>query len=564
MSTLAHRSTFTVHDADTMLDTVRCVSARWLTDKFGSNGAPTGTGQRHITPSTVLLTEAAYDATGAEYATRMQLREYKAAATWRTTVTAIRSPTGEGTVGVDLECFPNGRNRLHTTAKPKIVRELIAELDATDGPSRLTPEALRVTADQVPDLVDILRDPQRRKPLLIAARPTRSHPLWTERVAGTVHAIAGDASAYLLWDLPAVDQFREAIGYSHRVNAGAARVYLPMVNPAWVPDGARHRVLGAPRWTNPDDKALRSIATSVLTLAREQELPQRLAAVEFPDPVAEQHQERQEALGAARLAPSAPGTPPADLRAEVTLLNGLLSQADEELTELARTKSLTERANASALGELAVVAAERDAEAEDHLVTLEALEQSRTESDRLRTLLLRQDRHGEAAEAATCFPGVPASFEELWERLGEWERLVITADRRTALGLDVHPGARVWAAKAWTALGSLDSYAAAAAEGFNGGFYQFCLTPPSGARPYPVRQLAMTESTATMRQYGHQRLFPGPDGRRTEMQAHLKLGARGASPRLYFLDEAKGPEGSGAGRVVIGYVGPHLHNQITN
>lgn len=567
--TLAHRSTFTVPDAATMLDTVRWVSAQWLKGKFGASAVPAGTGLRTIAPSTVLVTEAAYDETGAEYATRMQLREYQPSATWRTTITAVRSATGPGTVGVDLECFPGGKRRPRT-AKPKIVRALVTELEAYDGPSRLAPEALRVTAEQVPALVAMLRAPDRQKPLVVAARPAQRHPLWAERVAGTVHAVTGDASAYLLWDLPAIDAFRAAVGYDHRVNAGAVRVYLPLVDPAWAADGARHRVLGAPRWTDPQDRAWHSITTSILSIAREQPMPQQLAAVEFPDRAAEQHhRERQETLDKVRQLTDAPTAPPekqlAELRAEVTLLNGLLGQADEELTELGRAKSLTERAHLSARSELAAVAAERDAEVEEHLVTLDALSQAQAEADRLRVMLLRQDRHEEATQAGVSLPGVPSSFEELWQRLGEWERLLVTADRRTALGLDVHPEARTWAAKAWTALGALDSYAAAAADGFNGNFYQFCLTPPPGARPYPVRHVAMTESLPTMVQYGHERLFPGPDGHRVEMQAHLKLGARGTvAPRLYFLDGAKSAEGAGAGRLVIGYIGPHLHNQMTN
>ncbi|MEU9699493.1 hypothetical protein [Streptomyces sp. NPDC047981] len=567
--TLAHRSTFTVPDPSTMLETVRWVSAQWLKGKFGSDAVPAGTGQHAIAPSTVLLTEAAYDDTGAEYATRMQLREYQPSATWRTTITAVRSATGPGAVGVDLECFPSGKRRPRTV-KPKIVRALVTELEAYDGPSRLTPDALRVTAEQVPSLVAMLRAPDRHMPLVVAARPTQRHPLWAERVAGTVHAVSGDASAYLLWDLPAIDAFRAAVGYDHRVNAGAVRVYLPLVDPAWAADGARHRVLGAPRWTNPEDRAWHSITTSILSLAREQPMPQQLAAVEFPNRVAEQHRrERQETLDKARQVTDAPSVQPEDrltaLHAEVELLNGLLGQADEELTELGRAKGLTERAHLSARSELAAVAAERDAEVEDHLATLDALSQARAEADRFRVMLLRQDRHDEAVQAGVGLPGVPGSFEELWQRLEEWERVFVTADRRTALALDVHPQARTWAAKAWTALGALDSYAAAATDGFTGNFFQFCLTPPPGARPYPVRHVAMAESPPTMEKYGHERLFPGPDRRRVEMQAHLKLGARGTvAPRLYFLDGVKSTEGAAAGRLVVGYLGPHLHNQMTN
>ncbi|MFD5736231.1 hypothetical protein ACFWIY_25965 [Streptomyces sioyaensis] len=64
----------------------------------------------------------------------------------------------------------------------------------------------------------------------------------------------------------------------------------------------------------------------------------------FPDRVAEQHrQERRESMDKARLLTSVPaqrtGEQDYELRAEVALLNGLLEQADKELSELDRTST---------------------------------------------------------------------------------------------------------------------------------------------------------------------------------------------------------------------------------
>ncbi|MBZ6476754.1 hypothetical protein [Streptomyces griseocarneus] len=192
----------------------------------------------------------------------------------------------------------------------------------------------------------------------------------------------------------------------------------------------------------------------------------------------------------------------------MTLLNGLLEQADKELSELGRTVELAERTNTSMQEQLQVVIAERDKELEDHLTTLDTLQQVRAEADRLRLLLLRQGHSKEVAEAVKSLPGIPSSFEELWERLGELEHLTVTADRRIAFGLDEHPMSRTWAAKGWTAMVSLDSYAAA---------------------------------------------------------AHLKLAVRGRiAPRVYFLDDVKGARGGSAGRLVVGYIGPHLTSMMTN
>ncbi|WP_328333481.1 hypothetical protein [Streptomyces sp. NBC_00455] len=563
-STLIHRSVFTVPDADTLLDTVRWMSGQWLKKKYRTS-VPLGTGQHTLDDASVLLSQAAYDDQGAEYATRIQLREDKPEATWRTTVTAVRSTTGDGgTAGVDLECFPNTAQALRGS-KPNLIRDLVGELEPCDGLSRLSVNALRVTRDRVHSLLDVLCDPERQMPTLVAARPVQADPLWSDRVAGTMRNVAGDASTYLLWDLAAVDAFREAIGHDHRVSPGCVRTFMPLVDPAWAADAPRHRLMGSSRWTDQADQTWRGVARRVHTLALERPLPRQLSSVMFPDRVAEQHrQERRESMDKARLLASVPaqrtGERDEELRAEVALLNGLLDQADKELSELGRSIDLAERASTSTRDQLQAVISDRDGEIEDHLTTLDALQQARAEADRLRLLLLRQGRADEVVEAAESLPGIPASFEELWERLGELEHLAVTADQRVTFRLDEHPMSRTWAAKGWTALVALDSYAAAAKAGFNGGFYQFCMSPPAGAKPYPTKQIAMTESAPTMEQYGHERMFPTPGGERAEMQAHLKLAARGTiAPRVYFLDEVKG-----AGRLVVGYVGPHLTNMMTN
>ncbi len=569
-STLTHRSVFAVPEAEALLDTVRWVSGAWLKKKFPRTAVQLGTGQHALGDSSLLLSQAAYDEGGAEYATRISLREDKAEATWRTTVMAVRSTRGDGgTVSVDLECFPNTAQNFRTS-KPNLIRSLVTELEPCDGVSRLSVNALRVTHERVHALVDVLCDPARQLPTVVAARPAQPNSLWSERVAGTMRNVAGDASTYLLWDLAAVDAFREAIGHDHRVGPGCVRTFLPLVDPAWAPDASRHRLMGPARWTDQADQTWRGVARRVHALALERPLPRQLSAVTFPDRVAEQHrQERRESMDKARLLTSVPAQRSVEhdeeLRAEVSLLNGLLQQADKELSELGRDVVLGERARASVQEQLQAVIADRDGEIEDHLTTLDALAQARAEADRLRLLLLRQGRSEEVAEAAESLPSIPASFEELWERLGELEHLTVTADPRIALGLDEHPMSRTWAAKGWTAMISLNSYAAAAQDGFNGGFYQFCMTPPAGAKPYPVKQVAMTESEPTMEQYGHERLFPVPGGECAEMQAHLKLAGRGRiAPRVYFLDDVKGTRGGSAGRLVVGYVGPHLTNMMTN
>ncbi|MCF1592458.1 hypothetical protein [Streptomyces muensis] len=259
---------------------------------------------------------------------------------------------------------------------------------------------------------------------------------------------------------------------------------------------------------------------------------------------------------ALRSVPALPAGASDDLQAEVAVLTELLEVADQSLRRAEEeTVSLTEQ--------LQVVQAERDAELEDHLGTLGELERARAEGDALREALLRQGRYEEVAAAAEAPAGLPTSFADLWERLGTLVHVRVTADRRITLALDEQAEARTWAAKAWSGLAALESYAAHRKDGFAGGFHQFCRNPPTGARVYPVSQVAMTETSATMAAYGQERIFPALEGTEAEMQAHLKLAPRGnVCPRVHFLDDVAGKGASGV--VVVGYVGPHLRNKRTS
>ncbi|WP_432091463.1 hypothetical protein [Streptomyces sp. NRRL F-5630] len=541
-----------------MLDAVRSATGAWLRRKYPKMGWPFGTGNHPLSDTSTLFSHAAYDEHGAEYATRLRLREDAEDATWRTTVTAVRAEEA-GTVCVDLECFPNeGRNP--RPGKPALVHTLVEKLQPHDGPARLAVNPFQVRAERVPDLVDVLCDPERRLPVLVAARPADPPRLWRDRIKTTVRAVAGDASVYLLEDRDAVDAFRDAVGYDHRLSVGSLRTFLPLVDPAWAPDAARHRVLGAARWGLASDHAWRSASRNAQSLTLTRPLPPLLNAVEFPDHVADQHRrERQDKLALAHQPLVADEGE--QLRQEIGTLNALLQAADTEVTDLKSTLVLAQRAQDASAEQARTLLDERDAEMMEHLMTIDALAKAQGEADTLRRLLLSQGRFQEVAEAsAVAPPSVPVSFEDLWERLHEHTHLTVSADPQCALDLDEHQMAPVWAAKAWTALDSLNSYARVAKEGFNGGFYQFCVNPPAGAKPWPIKQVAMVEGEKTMSIAGHERLFPAPGGTRVEMQAHLKIGTKSIAPRVYFLDEVKAE----VPRLVVGYIGAHLTNTLTN
>jgi hypothetical protein len=554
---LAHRTILTVPHADSLFQDVRRISAEWLTGKFGA--APLTSGHHHLDDVSVLTNQAVYLADGAEHAIRLQLREDKPEATWRTTVTAVAFENTSALVTVGLEVFPNVDTPL-SPGRPGLVRDLVQALKPRDGAAPLTLAPQSVSAEGIDTLIDVLCDPARRMPVIVAARPLRPDPVWSQRMAKAMPQCAGAASLYLLADTEVVDAFREAIGENHRVAPGAVRTFLTDVDPAWPKDASRHRFLTMARMSDSQDRAWYGLARTVQRLSTEAPLPEALRSLSFPDDVGQRHrEERQAALAAVRSSDEL-----AAMRKDVEELKALLAQADEELKEAARTAKLSERTTASLEEQLHTAAERADGDMEEALRALDDVERARAEADALRRRLREAGRYEDTVVVEQA-PGVPDSFEELWERRGTFEGVLVTADKNKALDLDGADRARVWAAKAWSALRALDSYAQAAGEGFNGGFYQYCTSDRPGAGSWPLKQLATAESETTMNRWGAERIFAVPKdvdhSGRKEMQAHLKLDSKGStSPRVYFLDDTKGV----TRQVIVGYIGPHLTNTKTN
>ncbi|MFI0020031.1 hypothetical protein [Streptomyces griseus] len=563
-SPLAYRSILDVPSGDTVIPQVRRVTARWLNGKKFAH-APLETGTHHLDAHSVLIAQALYHPDGTEHALRIQLREDRPEATWRVTITAV-TPALNGErqcVAVTLECFENGTARL-APARPALVEQLITALRPRDGLARLTLQAQQVSAAGVDALVDVLCDPDRRLPAVVAARPLQPDSVWSRRLGQLMPKCAGDASLYLLADADAAHAFREAVGAHHYVAPGALRTYLPQVDPAWSADAPRHRVLSGARICDPKDQAFRLITRSVHQHALDAQVPARLRELVFPDVQQRKQEERRVAQDtAARAHPAVDEH--AALKEENVLLDQLLAEADRDLSEARRRELLAERSITALQEQVHRLTEQYHQELEGHLVTLEGAERAQNEARVLRQRLYAQGRVEDAVvldNSATQ----PSTFEELWERLGELDRVLVTADRSIVLGLDDHELARIWAAKAWQALRSLDSYATAQNDGLvSGGYYEFCRNPSvPGALIFPVKQVAMGETEATRNTWGGERIFNVPTEvdacGRIEMGKHLKLGSKGGiSPRIYFYDDSCGP----TGRVIVGYIGPHLTNKKT-
>ena len=147
------------------------------------------------------------------------------------------------------------------------------------------------------------------------------------------------------------------------------------------------------------------------------------------------------------------------------------------------------------------------------------------------------------------------------------EFVLFTGDADTVRGLEQHDTLGRWAGVAWSHVLALDSYAHYKREkGFNGSFADFLRSSPAGAVTMSSRAYAPTESdsvltNARMRQ---ERIFPVPESVDASEEAlfvaHTRIASYGmVSPRLYFLDTT-----SNFGKVIVGYIGPHLRNAGTN
>lgn len=159
----------------------------------------------------------------------------------------------------------------------------------------------------------------------------------------------------------------------------------------------------------------------------------------------------------------------------------------------------------------------------------------------------------------------PETFEDLLARLELLPHVRFTGQAKDAIQLDEVDTLNEAVKACWSVCLTLSDYARAKAAGdCEGSLDRFLMGPPNGYRTVPARWFAATESTATMQQFGDERIFPVPADVAAEgvltMKAHFRLARIGmVSPRLYFYDGT-----AQHGCIFIGYIGRHLRNTQTN
>jgi hypothetical protein len=419
---------------------------------------------------------------------------------------------------------------------PRLISGLLTAVPAYDSVARLTDSPLTVDAGGTDALIDILCEPDRRLPAVVAsAHPEIGFTEWRRVIGRMTRDLPGLASIYLM-DAAATQAFGEAIGATHAVWGGALRTYMPDVDPAVADEALRHRVMSAARIAADPDAAAAVVSA----------LPRRLAAeAPLPAPLAEGNRTLLAKAGGTVQATEGP-------QAQVTLL------ASERDLALNLAREQEERANAlfaqrqSALAEIT--------ELEQRVLYLES------------QVKVLQERLISAGNRDAAFwpikgPALPpGTFAELLDWLDtSLRRVTFTGDIAEPLTLDQRPESSTWVRSSWEVLRAMQSYANTKAGGkFTGDFKVWCEKPPSGAYGIPSGKVVRDESE-TVRKHGkwrRQREFPVPadidPAGRVFMGAHVRIGASAAgriNPRLYFHDAT-----ARFGMMYVGYLGRHLSN----
>ncbi|MFJ5122328.1 hypothetical protein [Kitasatospora sp. NPDC088548] len=571
---MLYRTTLTIDCTDPerqpdIFKTLRGNAAAWLDSKGYGAEALGSSGQHQLDASTTLDVVGSYSPDGDEVGLRLQFIEQRAQR-WTTTLTAVGPDAGgTGLVAIDLECHSAGV--LPPSGPPRIIRELVAVLPVIDGlapeadggwapVTRLTASPQHIGAGDVDHLLDVLTHQDRRRPVIVAARPHQPSGDWTWRTDKAWDGAAGFASLFLLTDQAAVQAFRREIGPDHWVAPGAVRTYLPGVDPAWAADGYRHRFLTHQRLNDRRDEAWRHIASGVQEHTLDSPVPERLAGLILlntsPAPQSPQRQPM----------PSPTHLNPAEARSEVSRLTTMVSARDEEIVRQQRMQLSLQHQLNDANAKLTASEAGNDSELAEHLDSLDLLDRANREISRLRVLLMSLGAGNEAYSQQDT-EDAPRTFEAVLDRIASLPGVQFTGDRSRTLRLDDTDTRKVpgWARKAWLALQALSSYAQiSTGEGFRGNFREFCLRSPRGAVVISGNTVAMVESEDTLNQWANERVLPVPLQVRPEgellMEAHIKLDVRGSiSPRIHFYDDTAGP----TGKVLVGLIARHLTNGKT-
>ncbi|MTB72348.1 hypothetical protein GGG17_10270 [Arsenicicoccus sp. MKL-02] len=494
--------------------------------------------------------------------------------------------------------------RLKMVAVPRLARNILSEVQATDGPAALGPVPRIVASeDEVDDLIKALVDPNRHVPVFVAAHVSGVDPeKWRDHVASVLSDTTGMAAAYVLTPGTA-PLFREAVGSRYGIGEGSLRTYLPAVDLSDAVDARRHRVLSVGAMVSLSDGLLqRLVWEGALRAAVERPLPREAQRLER---LLDREENR---LFSEALAP-APVVPPLDLPAPspvspaaldtftarlTTILGEVALSPDDALARVAALVGVARSAAAQDAPQRAALARINDLQGDleqaqdelvevrtlledeklDHAVTQDELRETDARMAVLRQQVAPEQRatvdSAVVRASAAQAPDSMAALLECFQDKQRWPRVIYTGDHKTTLGLQAHDDVGTWAARVSDICDTLQHFAdLVCSRTHRGSLHTYLSSPPPGvsipsaAAPgkfVPVESEWVANNTKAKRE----RTLPVPPevtgSPRAFMQAHYRIQQKGMiSPRLYLLDCTVDH-----GYVVVGYIGPHLTNTKTS
>jgi hypothetical protein len=408
---------------------------------------------------------------------------------------------------------------------PDLTGLLLDAVTATDGPARLTTAPQLIEARDVDSLINILCDPGRRMPAVVAVPGDGDDlALWRERFTQATCYLPGIASLYLLTEDAGRLLNKE---FEHHWTSRALRTFHLEPDPASMIDGERHPVLTW-SWLESDIEGAQAILTHrIRAVTAAAALPEALHGVS--DALFQANEQQRVIDEETRRVQRALQFPGSD---------------EDEFGHWPAWGPVGAGAGAS-------VGPVHGSSGAGGLSTLNGANGSSAHNHHSPAEHESEPEHG--------------PFDLLIESLGDFPNLVVTADLAPMRALGRHKDGATFAGKAREALAALDSYAALCRSGGwdGGGFRRYCEDSQHGGRIIPAGQVAANESD-TVRQdpkMAKLRRFRVPSAVSVTgsamMWAHVKIGNSGqTAPRLYFLDDTNGE----TGQIVVGYLGPHLKN----
>ncbi len=160
---------------------------------------------------------------------------------------------------------------------PDLTGLVLEAVTATDGPARLTTCPQTITARAVDDLINVLCDPGRRMPAVVAV-PADGDDLeqWRDRFTEATRYLHGIASLYLLDDEAGHKLNNE---FEYHWTTAALRTFHPLVDPASREDGERHPVLKGDRLDYEMDAVQAILTHRIRQATAAAPLPEALADV---------------------------------------------------------------------------------------------------------------------------------------------------------------------------------------------------------------------------------------------------------------------------------------------